>query len=128
MEQDLLLAEKDALHQCETLLAREKLLIKNERELAHLVAGYDSKITSLDVHLKSVSIKNSSNFYSWHHVVGKRPVTTCTNIVGFLPVSQYLYYTSVSSYSLFFRFLMYSWNPLLTNLLSLIIVVKMGFA
>jgi hypothetical protein len=61
-ERDLLLAEKDALHQRETLLAREKLLIENERELARLTAGYDSKIASLDVRLESVSIKNSNNF------------------------------------------------------------------
>jgi hypothetical protein len=60
-ERDLLLAEKDALHQRETLLARQKL-IQNERELARLTAGYDSKIASLDVRLESVSIKNSNNF------------------------------------------------------------------
>ncbi|KAG2138744.1 hypothetical protein BD769DRAFT_1663472 [Suillus cothurnatus] len=93
-ERDLLLAEKDALHQRETLLARQKL-IQNERELARLTAGYDSKIASLDVHLESNQIQQAKTITpalppSWRHVVGKKPVATCTNIVGFSPIPDAL--------------------------------------
>ncbi|KAG2124287.1 hypothetical protein BD769DRAFT_1669468 [Suillus cothurnatus] len=88
-ERDLLLAEKDALHQCETLLARQKL-IQNERELARLTAGYDSKIASLDNQIQQAKTIMPALPPSWRHVVGKKPVATCTNIVGFLPIPDAL--------------------------------------
>jgi acetolactate synthase small subunit len=61
-ERDLLLAEKDTSYQREILLAREKQLAENERELTRLTANYDSRIASLDVRLESVGAKKSNNF------------------------------------------------------------------
>jgi hypothetical protein len=62
VERDNLLAEKDAFHQRESLVAREKELAEKERELARLAAEYGSKIASLDVSFKSVSVTSPDNF------------------------------------------------------------------
>ncbi|KAG1775989.1 hypothetical protein EV702DRAFT_1046623 [Suillus placidus] len=65
-------------------VAKKKLLAEKEAELARLAAGYSSKIASLDSQMRQANIASSSpSLPSWRHVVGKRPVATCTNIVGF---------------------------------------------
>ncbi|KAG2086530.1 uncharacterized protein F5147DRAFT_781593 [Suillus discolor] len=81
---DMLLAEKDALFQSEARVAKEKLLAEKETELARLSAEYSSKIASLNSQMRQANItKSPSSPTSWRHLVGKKPVATCTNIVGF---------------------------------------------
>lgn len=62
MERDNLLAEKDAFHQRESLVAREKELAEKERELARLATEYGSKIATLDVSFQSVSVTSPDIF------------------------------------------------------------------
>ncbi|KAG1846394.1 hypothetical protein DFJ58DRAFT_843473 [Suillus subalutaceus] len=101
VERDSLLAEKDASCQHEILVAREKQLTENEREVARLTAEYGCKIASLNVHLRSVGLKSSDNCVE-SNSTGKhcytsitsfmassyrqKPVATCTNILGFSPI------------------------------------------
>jgi hypothetical protein len=111
-ERDILLATQDAFFQYEGNVAKKKLLAEKEAELARLAAGYSSKIASLDVRtdmfvcgafltylqsqMRQANIASSSpSLPSWRHVVGKRPVATCTNIVGFSIVSSCLYRTRI---------------------------------
>ncbi|KAG1728746.1 uncharacterized protein EDB91DRAFT_1253344 [Suillus paluster] len=74
VEQDNVLAEKDALYQCEILVAREKQCADNEMELVRLAAEYGSKIASLNNQIRQATL------------VGKRPAVTCPNILGFSPI------------------------------------------
>jgi hypothetical protein len=111
-ERDISLAKQDAFFQYEGNVAKKKLLAEKEAELARLAAGYSSKIASLDVRtdmfvcgafltylqsqMQQANIASSSpSLPSWRHVVGKRPVATCTNIVGFSIVSSCLYRTRI---------------------------------
>jgi hypothetical protein len=84
-------------------MAKEKLLAEKEAELARFSSEYSAKIGSLDVRtdifvwgallicLQSQMRQGNtakSSPPSWRHLVGKRPVATCTNIVGFSMVSS----------------------------------------
>ncbi|OJA14323.1 hypothetical protein AZE42_09834 [Rhizopogon vesiculosus] len=86
MEQDNILAEQDAMFQHEGRLVTEKLLAEKEAELARLITQYSCKISSLDSQIQQANVAPPASLPSWHHLVGKWPVATCTNIVGFLPI------------------------------------------
>ncbi|KAG2335403.1 hypothetical protein BDR05DRAFT_954099, partial [Suillus weaverae] len=104
IEQDRLLSEKDALFQYEARVTREKLLAEKEAKLACFSSEYSSKIASLDVHMdmfvwgalliylqsqmQQANTTRSIPSPAWHHIVGKRPVATCMNIVGFSIISD----------------------------------------
>ncbi|KAG1856270.1 hypothetical protein C8R48DRAFT_675071 [Suillus tomentosus] len=63
-------------------VAREKLLAEKEAELARFSFEYSSKIASLDSQMRQANIARSPpSRPSWRHLVGKRPVATCTNII-----------------------------------------------
>ncbi|KAG1740427.1 uncharacterized protein EDB91DRAFT_1248309 [Suillus paluster] len=88
IERDTLLAEKDALFQYKARVTREKLLAEKEAELARFSSEYSSKIASLDSQMQQANTTRSLPSPAWCHLVGKRPVTTCTNIVGFSIISD----------------------------------------
>jgi hypothetical protein len=97
-----LLVEKEVQFEREMRLARDRFLADNEAELTRLDAKYSSKINSLDVRIDTLVCRVLMNSQSqirhantaspastpaWRHLVGKKPVATCTNIIGFSPVS-----------------------------------------
>ncbi|KAG0709129.1 hypothetical protein DFH29DRAFT_993300 [Suillus ampliporus] len=88
IERDTLLAEKDALFQYEARVTREKLLAEKEAELARFSSEHSSKIASLDSQMQQANTTRSIPSPAWRHLVGKRPVATCTNIVGFSIISD----------------------------------------
>ncbi|OAX32014.1 hypothetical protein K503DRAFT_805595 [Rhizopogon vinicolor AM-OR11-026] len=86
MEQANILAEQDAMFQREGRLVTERLLAEKEAELARLIAQYSCKITSLDSQIQQANMALPASLPSLRHLVGKRPVATHTNIVGFSPI------------------------------------------
>ncbi|KAG2059224.1 hypothetical protein BDR06DRAFT_968185 [Suillus hirtellus] len=86
VEQDKLLAEKDDFYQCKSLITRQRELAEKEMELACLTAEYGSKIASLDNQIQWSNIDTPASSPVWRHLIGKRHVATCTNIIGFLPI------------------------------------------
>ncbi|KAG1846347.1 hypothetical protein C8R48DRAFT_779577 [Suillus tomentosus] len=81
-----LLAEKEARFDREMQLAKDRFLADNEAELARLDAKYSSKINSLDSQLRHVNTASPASTPAWRHFVGKKPMATCTNIIGFSPI------------------------------------------
>ncbi|KAG1802903.1 uncharacterized protein HD556DRAFT_1437962 [Suillus plorans] len=81
-----LLAEKEARFDCEMCLAKDRFLADNEAELARLDAKYSSKINSLDSQLRHANTASPASTPAWRHFVGKKPMATCTKIIGFSPI------------------------------------------
>ncbi|KAG2028902.1 hypothetical protein BDR03DRAFT_988104 [Suillus americanus] len=77
------LAEKQSRFEHEMCLGRDRLLANNESELTRLDAKYSSKINSLDNQIRHANALSPVLTPAWRHFVGKKPVATCTNIVGF---------------------------------------------
>ncbi|KAG1822762.1 uncharacterized protein BJ212DRAFT_1296730 [Suillus subaureus] len=86
------IGQKEARFEHEMRLAKDRFLADKEAELICLNASYSSKIDSLNVLTISQSQIQHANTLSptsppaWQHLVGKKPVATCTNIIGFAPI------------------------------------------
>ncbi|KAG1797460.1 uncharacterized protein HD556DRAFT_1441019 [Suillus plorans] len=83
-----LLVEKEVQFEREMHLARDRFLADNEAELTRLDAKYSSKINSLDSQIRHANTASPASTPAWWHLVGKKPVATCTNIIGFSPISD----------------------------------------
>ncbi|KAG1774993.1 hypothetical protein EV702DRAFT_1199843 [Suillus placidus] len=85
-EIECFLAEKESRFEHEMGLARDRLLADNESELTCLDAKYSSKINLLDNQIRHANTLSPAFAPAWRHLVGKKPVATCTNVVGFSPI------------------------------------------
>ncbi|KAG1767308.1 hypothetical protein EV702DRAFT_1050411 [Suillus placidus] len=76
------IGQKEARFEHEMHLAKDRLLADKEAELICLNASYSSKIDLLNSQIRHANTQSPTSAPAWRHLVGKKPVATCTNIIG----------------------------------------------